>query len=122
MEVKSIFLIVPFSTSSSLSPGSSITLALQGLPESQGVASFGVPGFSVFLANSSTGDCRVLIDTPQKRVTVEITAYRMDSSQPSKITASYPTVTTYYGGSVKEAKCSDSITISKTVNGIEVTS
>ena len=75
--------------------GSSITLALQGLPESQGVASFGVPGFSVFMGSATTSDCSVMVDSINKKlVIVRISAYRMDSSQPSMVEASYPIVTT----------------------------
>ena len=69
--------------------GSYMELNFTGLPESEGVASFGVPGFSVDIP---TAECEIVLDGLNNTVTVTMLAYRMESSQPETITATYPTV------------------------------
>ncbi len=63
-------------------------LNFTGLPESNGTASFGVPGFSVDIPE---GNCTVVFNGVNNTVTVSMLAYRMESSQPEEIIAVYPT-------------------------------
>jgi len=104
---------------------SSITLSLQGLPESQGVASFGVPGFSAFMTDTTQNDCNVTIDTTKKLAIVTVTAYRMDSSQPSIVQAAYPIVDVVKNcglSNTLDVSCTGSITARKMGCGLGVTS
>jgi len=79
-----------------IEPGANSYMELNftGLPESEGAASFGVPGFSVDIPEDK---CNVTIVTvpPQDRVVVTMVAYRMESSQPEIINATYPIVDVY---------------------------
>ena len=54
-------------------------LNFTGLPESNGTASFGVPGFSVDIPSD---ECTVTVDGVNDIVIVTMAAYRMESSQP----------------------------------------
>lgn len=76
-----------------IQPGNNsfIKIKLNGLPESEGVASFGMPGYSVF---SDSQSCNVSINSSSNIVNVQIIAYRMDSGEPTVINAYYPIVTT----------------------------
>jgi len=67
--------------------GSQLLMNFTGLLESEGAASFGMPGFSVYADHK---DCNVTVSTLKSKVIVDVMIYRMDSGQAELVTAVYP--------------------------------